>query len=633
MCGIVAIFTINKNLQELLLDGLNRLSYRGYDSSGLGMISKNTGCIKIIKAVGNLQNLEAKIKQESFQVKDALVGIAHTRWATHGGVTIENAHPLCTDKVALVHNGIIENYHQLKKELISEGWIFNSQTDTELIAILITKFLLQNPHVDKKHIIKMALNQLHGSFSLAIIFKDDPENLYGYKNSMPLLISFDNNKQNFCLSSDLFAIINIADNFVKVKDEEMVILNAQGYQIFDKDLQLISSRQPCMINKCDFSEQSKGGYAHYMLKEIYEQPEVLTRTIAHLYDPVGKKFMFEQIFGHSNIPKILKIIGCGSSYIAANIGCLMIAEYAGINCFAQSASEANYVHEPLSIYDALICISQSGETADILSLINRIKNNHCQRPAAQKILAITNNSYSSLAQISDGNILTKAGNEISVASTKTFTTQLISLFLLGMYLADLQKNTYLQKTNWQNLENLIALPKKLNNLLHDENYLDQIKKIADFIVSEQKNIIFIGRGIYYHIACEGSLKLKEISYINCQSFLAGELKHGPLALLDETYCVISMCPENELYEKNIISIEEIIARNAYVAVITDKKNFNEYFHNKEKVKSIIIDYEYGFLTSPFFFTLSVQLLSYFVALKMGRNIDQPRNLAKSVTVE
>lgn len=624
MCGIIGILSKKSPVIETLINSLERLSYRGYDSAGFAFVENEK--IECVKAIGGIDELRKKIPDKKISSK---IGIAHTRWATHGGISLKNAHPHCTDLVAVVHNGVIENYHNVKKELELNGETFSTDTDSELIPILITKYIKAGC---EKHIaIRRALNHLEGSMAILVIFNDEPSRLFGYKKNTPLILSFNEDRSILSLSSDIYSILELNKYYININDDELVILdfgkkfnNKQDYDanyIYDNKYQLINKKVN-LIDKTNNNLAGKGEYAHYMLKEIYEQPVVALETIDYLYDQNNGEFLFNENITNKT-KNFLKIIGCGSSYIVSTIGKLWLEELSDITVSIDIASEFRHKIEPLKIYDAFLYISQSGETLDIINSANHIKN-QINKP----IFTITNNGISSLAQMSDGNIVTKAGIEISVASTKTFLTQMISFALMSLAIA---KNKHLNLDYGKHCQDILTIPRKISNILNDEELIEKIKFIAQTI-SKSQSIFYIGRGVFYGIAMEASLKLKELSYIHAEALPAGELKHGSLALIDENTFIIALCPKNQLFEKMTVNIEEIIARKGKMIIITDDNEISEAFEGNNCIV-LNINNEYNFFSSPALYTIVIQLIAYYTALAKGTEIDKPRNLAKSVTVE
>ena len=624
MCGIIGILSKKSAISDMLTNSLERLSYRGYDSAGIAFVE--SGKIECIKSIGDISELK---KKASNQKIDSRIGIAHTRWATHGGVTLANAHPHCTNLVAVVHNGVIENYHSIKKELELEGERFATDTDSELIPILITKYLEAGC---EKHIaIRRALNHLEGSMAILVLFNDEPNKLFGYKKNTPLILSFNEDRSILSLSSDIYSIMDLNKYYININDDEMVVLdldkkfnNKHDYDanyIYDNKYQLIN-KKIYLIDKKNNDLTGKDKYAHFMLKEIHEQPVVALETISYLYNQNTNEFLFDKNI-LDKTKNFLKIVGCGSSYLVGTIGKLWIEELADMTVSVDIASEFRYKSEPLKIYDAFLYISQSGETADIITSANYIHNQ-----TSKPIFAITNNPISSLAQISGGNIFTKAGIEISVASTKTFITQMISFALLSLAIA---KNKKIDLDYQEFCQDILTIPRKISNLLNDEELIEKIKFIAKSIYRSQ-SIFYIGRGVFYSIAMEGSLKLKEITYIHAEALAAGELKHGPLALIDENTFIIALCPKNSLFDKMIVNIEEIIARKGKMIIITDDNEISETFEGNNCI-ILNVGSEYNLFSSPALYTIVIQLIAYYTALDKGTEIDKPRNLAKSVTVE
>jgi glucosamine--fructose-6-phosphate aminotransferase (isomerizing) len=624
MCGIIGILSKKSKISEMLTESLERLSYRGYDSAGIAIIANNE--IECVKSIGDISELKKKTSSKKI---DGKVGIAHTRWATHGTVTVENAHPHCTESVAVVHNGVIENYHNIKRELELEGERFATDTDTELIPILIEKYLRAGC---EKHIaIRRALNHLEGSMAILVIFKDEPEKLFGYKKNTPMILSFNEDRLILALSSDIYSIMSLNKYYINMNDDEMVILefdkkfnNKSDYDanyIYDNKYQLIN-KKVYLIDKKNNDLAGKDKYDHFMLKEINEQPVVALETIDYLYDQNKNEFLFDRNIIEKT-KHFVKIVGCGSSYLVATIGKFWMEEMADITVSVDIASEFRYKSEPLKIYDAFLYISQSGETADIITSANYIKN-YTSKP----VFAITNNPISSLAQISDGSIFTKAGIEISVASTKTFITQMISFALLTLAIA---KNKKIALDYQEYCQDILTIPRKISNLLNNDELIEKVKLIAKTI-SKSQSIFYIGRGVFYSIAMEGSLKLKEITYIHAEALAGGELKHGSIALIDENTFVIALCPKNHLFDKTILNIEAIIARKGKMIIITDDSEIFETFEGNNCI-ILNIGSEYNTFSSPALYAIVVQLIAYYTALIKGTEIDKPRNLAKSVTVE
>ena len=622
MCGIIGILSLKNTINNTIISSIDRLSYRGYDSAGIAMIAQD-GSLDCVKAIGPIDALKQKIDSEcDIKNKKHKVGIAHTRWATHGLVNLDNCHPHCTDKVAVVHNGVIENYHEVKKELLSEGVVFKSQTDTELIPILITKYI--NSGMSYKDAIVKMSRKLYGTMAILVIFKDEPHKLFGYKQGAPMIASFNKDKTSFALSSDVYGVADISDYYIKINDNEIVLFDNDKYNIYDSSNKLLD-KEIYEVDKSMIDSGSKGEYATYMMKEIHEQSEVILNTINYFYNISTHEFVFQKKLTEPR-PRIIKIIGCGSSFISASIGRYWLSKFSGISAQVVAASEARYDPDPSEIYDYFLYISQSGETADILSAANEIKSH-----VKKLFFAITNNAYSSLASLSDDVILTKAGVEISVAATKTLTTQMMIFALLSLYLGQ-QFKTLSNEQFQAHIKDLLSIPRKIKALLENHIVINAIKD-ASKKLAKQKSVLYIGRGAYYQIAAEGALKLKELSYIFADSLEGGELKHGPIALVDKDSYLIILLPKNELYDKMIVTIEEISARDANIIIITDSKEAAQRFSALAlKITVITIGDEHLEISSPFLFIVIAQLIAYYTAKELGNDIDRPRNLAKSVTV-
>ena len=469
--------------------------------------------------------------------------------------------------------------------------------------------------------------------AILVIFKDEPEKLYGYKKNTPLVLSFNESRSILALSSDIFSIIHLNKYYININDDEMIILefgkkfdNMSTYDsnhIYDHNHQLINKKIH-LIDKNNDDLSGKGNYPHYYLKEMYEQPVVALETINYLYSQEQNRFLFDSKLIES-VKNTLKIIGCGSSYLSGTIAKFWLEEISEINVSVEIASEFHYRSEPLKIYNAFLYISQSGETADVITSAKHIRkrlNNN------QSVFAVTNNPISSLAQISDGNIFTKAGIEISVASTKTFTTQMVSFALLAVAIAKQKK---LNVDYEAYCKNILTIPRKISAILNNEELISKVKMVAK-ILSKEQSVFYIGRGLFYSIAMEASLKLKELSYIHAEALSAGELKHGPIALIDANTYIIALCPKNNLLEKIVVNIEEILARSGKMIIISDDTDIGESFES-DGCEIIGLDMEYDMFASPVLYSIVCQMLAYYVALFRKNNIDKPRNLAKSVTVE
>jgi glucosamine--fructose-6-phosphate aminotransferase (isomerizing) len=611
MCGIIGVIS-NKNSENKILEGLKKMEYRGYDSSGISVINNNI--IKTHKEEGKIINLENSIKKDNDFKGNIAIG--HTRWATHGIANRQNAHPHFTEKVSVVHNGIIENYQEIKDKLTKEGFKFKSQTDTEVITNLITSFLEQN--FDKKTIILKVLSIIEGSFALGIIFNDENDLLIAAKKGSPLLIGFGEN-ENY-IASDYFAINDYVQNICYLEDGDIAFLTKDKIDIFDINQNKITRE----IEKIDKNSEkiSKDGFDHFMLKEIYEQPKTIQKTLAKYLDKQNQQISLPEFsFDLKKIDKIT-IIACGTSFYAGMVGKYLIESLARINVEVDIASEFRYRNSPQNQNSLTIFISQSGETADTIAAMKYVKYLN------QKSLAIVNAPKSTMAHLADDVMLTTAGVEIGVASTKAYTAQIAILILLALNLG--QKRGVLKDDKVNELiYSLNIMPNLMQNILSKE-YVEKIKKIS-YQIKDAKNILYIGRGISYGTSMEAALKLKELSYINSSAIAAGELKHGTIALIDEQIYVIAIAPENELFDKISSNIAEISARNGNVILISSKGGANN-------IKNIIsnslqIAKNSDIIAESLLYVIPVQLIAYYVALFKGNDVDQPRNLAKSVTVE
>jgi glucosamine--fructose-6-phosphate aminotransferase (isomerizing) len=608
MCGIIAAAS-TRNVGKLLVQGLHKMEYRGYDSAGIALHQDTT--IAHLRTLGKVKLLEDKMVDEKPKSK---LGIAHTRWATHGEPSEANAHPhQSKDSVYIVHNGIIENYVDLRDSLIKDGYDFTSQTDSELIAHLLDCYLKKNNSmVDAMYLAK---EKLEGAYAIAAIDIKDNKNLVVARNKSPLLIGIGTDE--IFAASDPLAIAQLTNDFVFLEDGDVAQISAEGYTIFDGSKSEVTRE----ITHIDISSQatSKGDYRHYMEKEIYEQPEAVSNTID---GRIGGEDVLDNIFGLGSSDvfakvKRIQIVACGTSLHAGRVAANWLSSIAELPCQIDYASEYRYRNPHVDEDSLLITISQSGETADTLAALNYAKEKNYLAS-----LAICNVPTSSLARESDFVLFTNAGPEIGVASTKAFTTQLAGLMLLALSLAKSRDLNPLLRARV--IAGLRLLPETISEALLLK---DQVADIAPSIASKD-NALFLGRGIFYPIAKEGALKLKEISYIHAEAYPAGELKHGPLALIDENMPVIALAPESEVAEKLISNLEEVKARGGTLYVFADPS-----VNMDVKSGKLIHMPKCDFLLTPIVYNIALQILSYEVALLRGTDIDQPRNLAKSVTVE
>jgi len=608
MCGIIAAAS-NRNVGKLLVQGLHKMEYRGYDSAGIAL-HQDDG-IAHLRTLGKVQLLEEKMIAEKPKSK---LGIAHTRWATHGEPSEINAHPhKSQDSVYIVHNGIIENYVQLREDLKKDGYEFISQTDSELIAHLLDFYINQGQSmIDAMYSTK---KKLEGAYAIAAIDIKDNINLVIARNKSPLLIGVGDDE--IFAASDPLAIAQQTNKFIFLEDGDVAEISANSYKIFDESKSEVKRE----ITHIDISAQatSKGDFRHYMEKEIYEQPEAVSKTID---GRIGGEDVLDNIFGlgstdlFSRVRRI-QIVACGTSLHAGRVAANWFSSIAELPCQIDYASEYRYRNPHVDENSLFITISQSGETADTLAALAYAKQKNYL-----STLTICNVPTSSLARESDFSLFTNAGPEIGVASTKAFTTQLAALMLLALSLA--KSRGLNPKLRGRIVQALRLLPETIAEALNSK---EQMVEIAPNIANKD-NALFLGRGIFYPIAKEGALKLKEISYIHAEAYPAGELKHGPLALIDDNMPVIALAPESEIAEKLISNLEEVKARGGTLYVFADPS-----VNMDIKSGKIIHMPECDFFMTPIVYNIPLQILSYEVALLRGTNIDQPRNLAKSVTVE
>ena len=610
MCGIIG-YIGERSAQPILLNGLKHLEYRGYDSSGMVVYLENKKALSVRKLSGKVKDLEALLnKKPLFGFR----GIAHTRWATHGEPNQINAHPHldCKGKIALVHNGIIENYKELKEKLIKEGHRFLSQTDTEVIVHLIEKYYSDNLTLEEA--VQKAVRQLKGSFAIGVISQSEPKKIVGARFQSPLIVGIGEN-ENF-LASDVPAILDYTKKVIFLEENEIVVLEKDKVKIMDFSGKEIK-RQPQKIEWTK-EEAEKQGFKHFMLKEIYEQPNILEEILKRR---IEDGIFFEELkLDKEDFLKIkdIAIVACGTAYHAGLVGKYILEHLCGIPVNVEVSSEFRYRNLVIDENTLVIAISQSGETADTLASVRQAKL------LGGKILSICNVLGSTLTRESDGLIYTQAGPEISVASTKAYTAQLIVLYLFSLYLAELKGRLTEAKIK-EYLEKLKEIPRKQKYILSQIETIKEIaKRHAHF-----GSFLYLGRNINYPSALEGALKLKEISYIPAEGYPAGEMKHGPIALIDEYRAVVCIVPESKVYEKMISNIQEIKSRKGKIIAIATEGDQKI----KELTKEVIYIPKIEELFSPLLVVLPLQLLAYYIAVKRKCEIDQPRNLAKSVTVE
>ena len=606
MCGIVGALA-QRDVSSILLEGLRRLEYRGYDSAGIAVINEQE--LERFRALGKVKQLTDRVPQD----QAGKIGIAHTRWATHGEPSEINAHPhFSRDRIAVVHNGIIENYREIRENLLAKGYEFTSETDTEVIAHLIESHY----QGDLFEAVKKAADQLRGAFSLGIIATDNPRELVACRRGSPLVLGLGIH-ENF-VASDVSALLPVTNRFIYLDEGDFVVLNDEGYALYD----VAGKSKYLEINISELSGDSanKGNYRHYMQKEIHEQARAITDC---LEGRINSTTVLDSIFGVKSEAiftqlQNIQIVACGTSYHAGFVAKYWIEALLGIPCQIEVASEFRYRKSVVPKDTLFVTLSQSGETADTLAALRNLSSdNYCGS------LSICNVPESPLVRESLLVLMTRAGPEIGVASTKAFTTQLVSMLLLVIAIGKLRNLE--QGVIASIVKELIELPRHVEELLR----LDaQIEKIAEDFVDKQ-NALFLGRGEHYPIAMEGALKLKEISYIHAEAYPAGELKHGPLALVDSEMPVIVVTPNDELLEKLQSNMQEVKARGGKLYVFAHQGAKLE-----EESDDIVVemDCETSWVT-PILSTIPLQLLSYHVAVLRGTDVDQPRNLAKSVTVE
>tara|TARA_A100001015_G_scaffold272915_1_gene327872 strand:- start:649 stop:2475 length:1827 start_codon:yes stop_codon:yes gene_type:complete len=608
MCGIIGAVS-KHDVTKYLIDGLKRLEYRGYDSCGLAI---NNNGLKRSRSVDRVSELECQITESKLKGN---IGIAHTRWATHGAPITNNAHPHFSknngsNQIGIVHNGIIENYEELREELISFGFNFETQTDTEVVAHLINHHYQNN---FKKAVLD-AVKKLSGAFSILVINKDEENKLIGFRNGCPLVIGIGND-ENF-VASDSMALENITNEIIYLEEGDLVEITKSNIKITDQSGNF--KKKKSQIVKSFSNKVDLGKFKHYMQKEIFEQPQAISDTLEGVLSFTPELFGkdAEKIF--KDINSIL-ILACGTSFYAGMTAKYWIEDLAKIPTSVEIASEYRYRNPSFNPKTLVIVISQSGETADTLAALKySIKIGH------KYTLSICNVSTSAIIRETTLNYLTRAGIEIGVASTKAFTTQLTTLFLLTLTLASL-KNLITKNKENKFLKELRHLPLALKSVLKLEPEIILWAKMF----SKKDNILFLGRGLHYPIAMEGALKLKEISYIHAEGYPAGELKHGPLALVTESMPVVTIAPNDELIEKLKSNINEVSARGGKLFIFADSDTF---IKKSENLSVIKLPEHYGLL-SPIIHTIPLQLLAYHTALARGTDVDKPRNLAKSVTVE
>lgn len=609
MCGIIG-YVGTERATPLLLAGLKRLEYRGYDSAGVAIL--HLGELGIRRSVGKLKNLEEAIQNTSF---DGTMGIGHTRWATHGRPSEQNAHPHRSGDVVLVHNGIIENFLTLKHRLESEGYRFESETDTEVIAHLVASFVKHGVKLEEA--VRLTSHELQGSYAIAVMSLQEPGKIVVSRSGCPLVVG-QNGKGTF-LASDVTPLLAHTRDVTFLEDGEIAILEASGLQIVGSDGRVVSPK----VTHIDWDAEAaeKGGFPDFMIKEIHEQPQVIMDTL---------RGRFNYDLGEADLPDLamtkeeltharrIWIVACGTSWHSGLVGKYLFEEMVRRPIQVDIGSEFRYREPMLQKDDLFIAISQSGETADTLAAAREAKR------LGARVLAIVNVVGSTLAREADGVIFTRCGPEISVASTKAFTGQVIALYLLALHVGRIRNVLSPEEGRWW-LDHFLLLPGKVEHILKQE---EVIKSIAAAYY-QKRNFLYLGRGINYPIALEGALKLKEISYIHAEGYAAGEMKHGPIALIDEDMPVVVLSPQDRLYDKSVNNLMEVRARNAPVIALVSEGD-----HQLDRLADHVFSIpEVHPLLTPVLFAVVLQIFAYHAAVMRGLDVDRPRNLAKSVTVE
>jgi glucosamine--fructose-6-phosphate aminotransferase (isomerizing) len=606
MCGIIGIIG-KAPVAPLLIDGLKRLEYRGYDSAGIATLVN--GHIERRRAEGKIARLEALLAREPLA---GTIGIGHTRWATHGRPSERNAHPHATDRVAVVHNGIIENFQELREELEALGRKFETETDTEVVAHLLTHYLEQQK--TPQQAMALAMERLKGAFSLAVIFAGRSDLMIGARRGSPLAVGY--GEGEMYVGSDALALAPFTSRICYLEEDDWVVVTAKGGEIYNNGREV---RREIKQTAMTGARVGKGNFRHFMLKEIYEQPAVIGDTLQAYVNPLARSIELPALpFDFATLPR-LTIVACGTAYLAGMVAKYWFERIARLPVELDIASEFRYREAPLPEGGATLVVSQSGETIDTLAALRYA------RQRGQKILSILNVPESTIARESDLVLPTLAGPEIGVASTKAFTTQLVVLACLAIAAARARKAID-EKRERAMSQALLEVPARAAEVLnHDE----AIRRIADEI-AEVRDVLFLGRGTSYAIALEGALKLKEISYIHAEGYAAGEMKHGPIALIDEDVPVVVVAPTDELFEKTASNLQEVIARGGRVIFLSDRAGAKRL---GDKAAVTIALPEVDPFVAPILYAIPVQLLAYHTAVAKGTDVDQPRNLAKSVTVE
>jgi glucosamine--fructose-6-phosphate aminotransferase (isomerizing) len=607
MCGIVGIIG-KEDVAPIILDSLKRLEYRGYDSAGIATLWDSR--IDRRRAPGKLRELGKVLAQDPLP---GTVGIGHTRWATHGAPTETNAHPHASDRCAVVHNGIIENFRELRAELEGKGHRFDTETDTEVAVHLITEYLRQG--LTAEAAASAAIKRLTGAYALAIIFRGDENIMIGARKGSPLAVGYGDGEMY--LGSDAFALAPLTNRVAYLEEGDWVVLKRDGAQIFDEADR--PANREVRTTSVSGALVDKGPHRHFMAKEIFEQPEVIGNTLAGVVNPVTQAAQLPKLpFDFAKLSRVT-IVACGTSFYAGMVAKYWLEQLARLPVEIDVASEFRYREAPMPKDGLAIFVSQSGETADTLAALRYAKSQ------GQHILSIVNVAESSIARESDVVIRTHAGPEIGVASTKAFTCQLSVLGAIAIAAAR-ARGTITREEEGRLVRTMMETPRLINEVLANA---DAIEMLAPDL-AKARDVLYLGRGLSYPLALEGALKLKEISYIHAEGYAAGEMKHGPIALIDENVPVIVIAPYDAVYEKTVSNMQEVMARGGKVLLMSDKKGIA---HAGEKVWAAIEMPDIDPFAAPILYAVPAQLMAYYTAVAKGTDVDQPRNLAKSVTVE
>ncbi len=614
MCGIIGIVG-SRPVAGRLIDGLKRLEYRGYDSAGIAVIEETDGLSSLVRrrAKGKIVNLEKRVQLEPV---DGVLGIAHTRWATHGAVTETNAHPHFAGRVAIVHNGIIENFTELR-DALKETRTFSTQTDTEVVAHMIDEAMRVG--MSGQEAFSHTLKKLRGAFAIAVVIDGVDDQLFTARKGPPLAIGIGDG-ENY-IGSDAIALSTLSKKIIYLEEGDWAVLTADGVQVYDADDNPIEREITHITGSMAAAE--KGNYRHFMLKEIYEQPETTAHTLTHYIDAFNHKVKTEEELKLKGLDfnkvERVSLIACGTAAYAAEVGKYWFEQLAGLPTDVDVASEFRYRKPALTGNTLAMAVSQSGETADTLAALRYCKAQGLQTSVLVNVLGST------MAREADYAMPIKAGPEIGVASTKAFTSQLTALLCMAIT-AGVQRGFIDADAERALVDSLTHIPRHINETLKLDG---EIEELANKL-SKAKSAFYLGRGVHYPLALEGALKLKEISYIHAEGYAAGELKHGPIALIEEGTPVIVIAPSDELFEKTVSNMQEVATRGASVILITDAKGAK---YAKDMAPYIITCPDVSHVTAPIIYAVTIQLLAYHTAVHLGTDVDQPRNLAKSVTVE